>query len=405
MGFLDGVTNFAEGPLKLVSGVVNGAKDGASFVDNLLDRDMGGALQDGLKIADDVGDITEGLTSLGFGVGPLPTAFKSMKSLVPAESKILWLAQLAIDGMKLTTGSGDPTNGDEFRDSSERLGTVVATLISAEPHTDRWDGTASQVYNAVNASHRRVTFEVQNADLEVAKILDTEAGQVGRTRETLDDQIAWLKAYDLATMAMNAHPASAALKILLDTTAATAALGIAGSTLAVLTKNSLENAWRIREHLDGYEGAAKDTSGKPMGGCEVFAVPDQNDSEKPDEHLPRHDRDATPLPDPHAPIKAPSRSNPREPYTVPSPEEPFVYGPPATPYGNPAPSSPAPPSTPPPTTPKAPAAAGPPSTAPTIPPPPKAPAAAAPAAHTGPRAPVDPGVRGDGTTPSPTTRP
>ncbi|WP_155920923.1 MULTISPECIES: hypothetical protein [unclassified Mycolicibacterium] len=58
MGFLDGLTDFAEGPLKLVSGVVNGAKDGASFVGNVLDRDMAGALGDALKLADDAGDIT-----------------------------------------------------------------------------------------------------------------------------------------------------------------------------------------------------------------------------------------------------------------------------------------------------------------------------------------------------------
>ncbi|MGW4099254.1 EspA/EspE family type VII secretion system effector [Mycobacterium sp. NPDC004974] len=359
----------------------------------------GGALQDGLKIADDIGDITEGLASLGFGVGPLPTAFKSMKSLVPAESKILWLAQMAIDGMKLTTGSGNPTNGDEFRGSSERLGTAVATLIAAEPHTDRWDGTASQVYNAVNASHRRVTFEVQNADLEVANILDIEAEQVGHTRETLDDQIDWLKAYDYATMAMNAHPVSAALKVLLDTAAAATATGIAGDAIGKLLANSVQNALRIRDHLDGYEGAAKDTSGKPMGGCEVFAVPEQGDPDKPDETLPRPKKE-TALPDLHAPTKAPSRLDPKEPYTVPSPEEPIVYGPPATPYRNPAPASPAAPSAPPPMTPKAPAAAVPPPAAP----PPKVPAAAAPATHAGQRAPVGPGVRGDGATPVPTAR-
>ncbi|OHT78453.1 EspA/EspE family type VII secretion system effector [Mycobacterium syngnathidarum] len=346
MGFVDGLTDFAEGPLKLVSGVVSGAKDGASFVDNILDRDMGGALQDGLKLADDVGDVAEGLTSLGFGVGPLPTAFKSMKSLVPAESKILWLAQMAIDGMKLTTGSGNPTNGDEFRGSSERLGTAVETLIAAEPHTDRWDGTASQVYNAVNASHRRVTFEVQNADLEVANILDIEAEQVGHTRETLDDQIDWLKAYDYATMAMNAHPVSAALKVFLDTAAATTATGIAGDAIGRLLANSVQNALRIRDHLDGYENGARDTSGNPDGACEVFSMP-----KNPEEELPRYDKMADKLPeDPYGPIEAPSRLDPTKPYTVPSPEEPIVYGPPATPYGNPAPVSPSTPSAPPPTT-------------------------------------------------------
>ncbi|NOQ57379.1 MULTISPECIES: EspA/EspE family type VII secretion system effector [Mycolicibacterium] len=403
MGFLDRVADsvgdFANGPLKLASGVVNGAKDGASLVDNLLDRDVGGALQDAFKLADDVGDVTEGLASLGFGVGPLPTAFKSMKSLVPAESKILWLAQLAIDGMKLTTGSGNPTNGDEFRGSSDHLGDAVATLIGAEPHTDRWDGTASQVYNAVNASHRRVAFEVQNADFEVANILDDEAEQVGRTRETLDDQIEWLKIYDYATMAMNSTAPSAALKVLLDTAAAATATGIAADAIGKLFTNSVQNALRIRDQLDGYENGARDTSGNPDGACEVFSMP-----KDPEEELPRYDRIADKLPeDPYSPVVPPTRSLPETKYTVPSPEEPIVYGPPATPYGNPAPVSPTTPSTPPSTTPKAPAAAGPPPATPTAPPP-RVPAAAAPAAHTSQRAPVTQGVRGDNATPVTTAR-
>lgn len=394
--FTDSLTGFAEGPLKFVSGVVNGAKDGVSLVDNVLDRDMAGAFQDGVKLANDASDITEGLLSLGFGTGSLPTAFGSMKNLIPAESKILEAAQWSINGLKLSTGSGDPCNGDEFRGSSERLDTVVDTLIAAEPHTDRWDGTASQVYNAVNASHRRVTSEVQGADLEVAKILDVEAGQVGRTRTTLEDQISWLKAYDIATSWMNASPPSAALKLVLDSGAAATALGISGSALAVLVKNSIENASRIRSHLDGYEAAAKDTSGKPMGGCEVFAVPEQDNPNKPEETLPRPKKE-TPLPDLHGPVAAPTRSKPGEPYTVPSPEEPIVYGPPATPYGSPAPSAPATPGTPPPAAPRAPAAGAPaaplpPAAPPTAPP--KAPAAAAPAAYSGQRAPVEAGVPG-----------
>jgi len=78
-----------------------------------------------------------------------------------AESKILAAAQMAIDGMKATTGSGPP-------------------------HDDRWDGTASQVYKTLNASHRRVTSEVQVGNQGVAGILDIEAGQVSRTRQALD---------------------------------------------------------------------------------------------------------------------------------------------------------------------------------------------------------------------------
>ena len=392
VGIRDGLADLIEAPFKIGSGVVEGAKDTASLVDNVLDGDWGGAFNDGFKLVGDANDLVEGISALGGFATPLPTSFYAVKNLLPADSKILWAAQQTIEGMKKTTGSGQPCNGDEFRGSSERLQTVVDTLISAEPHEDKWDGTASQVYNAVNASHRRVTSEVQNADLEVAKVLDIEAGQVTRTRETLDDQIEWLKVYDVATFALNATPLGRLAKLGLDTAAAAAALGIAGTTMSILVKNSVENALSIREHLDGYAAAAKDTSGNPDGGCEVFAVPDQSDA---NQKLPRH-KEETPLPDPRSGTVPPSRSLPTTKYTVPSPEEPFVYGPPATPYGVPsssapaasspaAPSAVAPPVVPRPPAPNASAQPSPPLPAA----PPASPGAAAPASHSGGRAPVN----------------
>jgi len=180
-----------------------------------------------------------------------------------AESKVIAAAQLAIAGMKATTGSGDPYTGEQFRDSSKRLENVVETLIHAEPHEDRWNGTAAQVYNATNASHKRLASDVQAADNEIAGHLDVEAGQVTRTRRTLDDQSDWLTKYDLATAVMNLTPPTAGLKFAMDLAAAAAALDTAGVTMAVLVKNSLENADRIGEASKRYEKPAQDTSGTP----------------------------------------------------------------------------------------------------------------------------------------------
>jgi hypothetical protein len=239
--------------------------------------------------------------------------------------------------MKATTGSGDPYTGDQFRDSSKRLDDVVWTLIHAEPQKDQWDGTASQVYNATNASHRRLASDVRAADEEIAGHLDTEAGQVHRTRQTLNDASDWLTRYDLATAVMNLTPPTAALKFAMDCAAAAGALDTAGVTMAVLVKNSLENADRIGKASERYGGAAKDTSGTPLDACgagEVFPVPDKGEAS-----LPGGDPGATPLPDSKDGTVQPKRSMPDEPYTVPDPEEPTVQAP-ATPYGAPAPGAP-----------------------------------------------------------------
>jgi hypothetical protein len=132
---------------------------------------------------------------------------------------------------------------------------------------------------------------------------------------------------------MNLTPPTAALKFAMDLAAAAGALDVAGVTMAVLVKNSLDNADRIGKAAHRYENAARDTSGNPMDPCgvgEVFSIPDK------DHELPRPEPE-TPLPPSGEPVQ-PRRSMPDQPYTVPEPEEPTVQAP-ATPYGTPAPGA------------------------------------------------------------------
>lgn len=333
MGLLDDLGKMLDAvetptPLDLVNGVRGAWTDVPNLAKDLFEGDFHSALNDGRSVIGDANDVVQGLASLGLNMGGATGAFANSKVTKLAESKVLSAAQLAIDGLKKSTGSGEPYTGDEFRRSSQRLAEITETLIAAEPHTDRWDGTASQVYDAVNASHRRCASDVSAADEAVAQVLDIEAGQVSRTRETLDETSQNLTDYDLATCWMNATPPTAAIKFTMDVAAAGAAMATVNTTLAILVKNSTENALRILEHLSAYESAGADTSGNPMGGCEIFSVPDAGHP------LARPD-DATPLPDPADGTQRPSRSQPNTPYTVPSPEVPPAPTP-ATPYGAPA---------------------------------------------------------------------
>jgi hypothetical protein len=338
MGFLDdlgsvlGAVETAT-PIDIITGIKGAVTDAPSLVNDVAHGDFGQAFVDGRKVLGDGKDIALGLSSLGANFGPIPIFLENNTATKFTESKVLAAAQLAIEGMKKTTGSGTPCTGQEFRGSSEHLEDVVNTLIDAAPHDDRWDGTASQVYNATNASHRRLASDVQAADVEIAGHIDTEAGQVTRTRNTLDESSDSLTKYDLATMWMNATPPTRALKFALDCAAAAGALDVSGATMAVLVKNSLENATRIRGSAKRYEDAARDTSGNPLDPCvgEVFSVPDQQ------HELPRPNPE-TPLPDPGEPTQ-PKRSLPGTQYTVPGREEPPVQAP-ATPYGAPAPAAP-----------------------------------------------------------------
>jgi len=321
MGFLDEVGKVLDEvetatPIDLIIGIAGAVTDVPSLVGNVAKGDIGQAMVDGRKVLGDGKDIALGLGSLGANLGPVPSFLEKNPVLKLAESKVIAAAQLAIAGMKATTGSNTPCTGQEFRDSSKHLEDVVWTLIHAEPHEDRWSGTAAQVYNATNASHKRLASDVQAADNEIAGHLDVEAGQVTRTRQTLNDQSDWLTKYDLATAVMNLTPPTAGLKFAMDLAAAAAALDTAGVTMAVLVKNSLENADRIGEASKRYEKPAQDTSGTPLDACgagEVFPVPEEGE-----DSLQRPDN-ATPLPDPHGQPVPPTRSLPGAPYTVPEP--------------------------------------------------------------------------------------
>lgn len=288
-------------------GIRSGVTDAPSFVVNLLSGDVHGATTDGRNLVGDVVGILDGVEGLGVSLGEVPKRYLGSAAKL-ADSKILAAAQLAIEGQKALTGSGDPDEGNGYRDSARRLEDTVETLIDAAPHGDRWDGAASEAYAFRNADHRRITSAMSVADQTVADILATEAGQVRRTRECLDDVSQQLYDFGLATSWMMFIPPLVPEKIASDLAAASAALTATSTSLSVLAKNSLENASRLRSNLHYYKSASSDTSGETEG-CESGIV--------------TQDKDLGRLP---------SRIGNGDDYTVPEPEVPH-QGPPATPYG------------------------------------------------------------------------
>jgi len=340
VGFLDDVGRIADkiglpNPADVVNGAVNGVNDARAFVGDVVEGDFHGALTNGRKLIGDAQDVIGGLGSLGVfpnvATGPIMDAVLKL-----ADSRILAAAQMAIAAMKATTGNGNPEDGGGFRGSAEKLANAVNTLIDAEPHFDRWDGTASQVYNAVNASHRRLTSDTQAADSNIAAVLKIEAEQIIRTRGRLDEISQFLYDYGLATAVANYSGPGKAAQLIADMTVAGLAVQSANVTMAILTKNVIENAARVKKHAGTYTDVQDDTSGE-VNACDPFAIPKDD--------LPRGD-DSTKLPTPNGngTVDPPSRTLPETPFTMPEPEEPIQYGPPATPQPAPLPPVPAAPS-------------------------------------------------------------
>jgi hypothetical protein len=182
---------------------------------------------------------------------------KAANTLVDlAGSPILAGAQVAIRGMKATTGSGEPEAGEAFKKSAELYDEAGDLLIDAAAKADLWDGTAAEAYDEKNATHRHLTIEVAGAEKNMQSYLSELAAQVTETRKDLDERVKFLADYDTATSWMNAIPGGAAVKAAADLGVASTQLELAQMTMTKLVAESVLNANRIRDQVGTYEAAA-----------------------------------------------------------------------------------------------------------------------------------------------------
>lgn len=232
-----------------------------------------------------------------------------------AGSPILAAAQVTIQGMKATTGSGEPQAGEAFEKSADLYEEAGNLLIDAAPKDDRWDGTAAGTYGDTNDVHRRLTLEVAEAEREMHAALSRLAAQVTATRTDLQDAIDFLSDYDTSTSWMNAIPGGAAVKAAGDLGVAAAQIGLAEASIAKLVAESASVAFTMRSPRGQYESAAGENELDPEG---LFPC-------------------GEPFGDERGTGTLPSRSQSDVPYTPPDNDGPPVNYPPATPYGSSAP--------------------------------------------------------------------
>jgi hypothetical protein len=106
-----------------------------------------------------------------------------------AGSEILDAGQLVIEGMRLTTGFGEPENGDRFGQGWSRFNDAGETLASAFPD-DSWSGAGASAYVDQNRTQTGRTNAVALLDRSVQTVIACEAYQVKYHRDKLDDRAA-----------------------------------------------------------------------------------------------------------------------------------------------------------------------------------------------------------------------
>jgi ESX secretion-associated protein EspA/E len=304
LGFLEDAFDVIKGGVDAVGNAVDAVEDGA--------RKFLPEAKNFLQRFEELGGVTKGPSLLD------KAGFMMDNPLVKlAGSPILAAAQLAINGMKLTTGWDEPENGDQFGQSASDMWDAGLSLLYADPIPGNWDGSASEKYAGTNSEHRHQIFEVSYADKEIQGILSEEATQVAGARQTLTGYSDFLADFDTATSWLSFVPGGGAVKAAMDMAVASANVAAAEATIGKLIWDVSDNASKIEAATRRYQTARDQELDQEVlhsGSCRPFGEEWLEGNRPPtrtqtDKYIPR----------PQGP--------------------PVVQYPPATPFGSPTPAS------------------------------------------------------------------
>jgi len=173
-----------------------------------------------------------------------------------AGSEILDGGQKVIEGMRLTTGAGEPENGDRFGQGWSRFNDAGETLTSAFPN-DSWAGEGADAYIDQNRTQAGRTNAVALLDRGVQTVIAREAYQVAYHRDKLDDQSNFLADLSYVTMALGLVPGyGKAMKSTVEAAAVQAALSICSLELYELSREANQNAAELHQAVGLYADAA-----------------------------------------------------------------------------------------------------------------------------------------------------
>ncbi|MUL82001.1 MULTISPECIES: EspA/EspE family type VII secretion system effector [unclassified Mycolicibacterium] len=169
---------------------------------------------------------------------------------------------LAIQGMTLTCGIGNPDSGDRFGRGSEQLGDVGQTLESATP-TDNWQGDASRAYTTQDSKQQERARTIAEADKKIEAVISKQADQVNQARSFLGTCATVLGYAILPAMAAKAFPATAPFAIAIEVGAVAGAVPPSAARMTVMSANAATNAVEIGQAMGQYaKVAASATFGK-----------------------------------------------------------------------------------------------------------------------------------------------
>ncbi|OBB91642.1 hypothetical protein A5779_23705 [Mycolicibacterium peregrinum] len=168
---------------------------------------------------------------------------------------------LAIQGMTMTCGIGNPDSGDRFGQGSEQLGDVGQTLESATP-TDSWQGDASSAYTSQDAKQQERARTIAEADKKIEAVIQKQAKQIDFSRQYLGTNATVLGYAIIPAVAAKAFVATAPYAIAIEVGAVA---GTVPPCMAMMTKMAANSTANAAEVVAASAQYAKVTATSALG--------------------------------------------------------------------------------------------------------------------------------------------
>lgn len=232
----------------------------------------------GPKYVDKLGDNFKvfGESTPGLKSAYNPNA-RQMKGL---GTPIIGAALLAINGMQLMCGVGDPETGDRFAKGANGFSEISDTLKQATP-TDQWYGTGSDAYTADNEQQQQRAAAMSKIDAEVKGIVANEAEQIKNTRTVLDITATSLTyMIPIAIVIGKIPPTGPANQMAFELGAVAGTMPVALGACATMESLTLANAQKFARAASAYREVAAGAKSKGAPPA-VMSPPGGNTTSKP----------------------------------------------------------------------------------------------------------------------------
>ncbi|OMB99262.1 hypothetical protein A5733_00905 [Mycobacterium sp. NS-7484] len=213
-----------------------------------------------------VNKLPQNLKVFGESTPGLKSAYSPARQMKGLGTPIIGAALLAINGLQLMCGVGDPETGDRFAKGADGFNQISNALDQTKP-TEQWRSSGSEAYAAQNERQQERAATMSKIDAEVKGIIADEAEQIKNTRDALDIVATSLTVMiPIAIVIGKIPPTGPANQMAFELGAVAGAMPIALGAFGTMEALTLGNAQKFQQAASAYRevaAGAKPTAAPP----------------------------------------------------------------------------------------------------------------------------------------------